>query len=691
MLTFQQIDHTKGIVSELESPGFPQVLKYLRDRGIAGQLIDDLGLRIFPAGDLMGRARGVVTRDERLAVVFPHFNVKGDYIDWWSARLVDGGLRPAVVSFANLVPAKRGKMFCPPNEAPRAYLVPTLDWTKLARGDRIYIHESCIKAINGALLDKWSIGLNGVWGWTSRKHGVALVQELKDLPWKALELKPVIVFDSNAEDNWDVQAAISRLAAKILEITGQHASHLLLPRSPDGEHWGFDDFCVRHGAKYASEFLDGDGVPVEISGVEMLKLQLNDEVCVVRGMGRVAEQETGTLMTRAVFTDVNYAHYTAMVERGDTEVLVNVPKLWLADGRRVEVEGLTYMPGEDKIAHGSLNMWHGMGLEPASGDVKPWLELLERNVADAGLRKWMIQWFAYPLQYPGTKLNTYIHLFGPPGSGKQAVIHPLMRIYGKNGVVVGKDQIASTFNSIYANKQFVNLDELHGGGDSMGVAIANRIKMLVTGDKMVVNTKGQPEYEVPNCAQVVSTANYSDAIRLDDDDRRAAVVRFGTRGEGYDKERWEGYFRWVDGDGASAVYAFLLGVDLEGFNPAGWAPMTEDKVEVTRATRRVDEQWVSALWGDPDEVITEGIYQKARALFTTKELAAMCFAEDPTGLTPGKVNSLGIKLHSAGFTKVTIKIGPRPERFWVVRGREQDWDTVAARRHLKVHGFPGVK
>ena len=243
MLTFPEIRASEGIHSELQNLGFPAVLKYLRDRGIHEDMIEDLGLHIMPAAEVIRRSRGSASADDRLAVVFPHYNVGGDYINWWSSRLVDTGLRPVVASFAALVPHKRGKMYCPPNEPPHAYLPPILDWRILQKGDRVYIHESCIKAINGARLGRWSIGLNGVWGWGSRKHNLSLVQELRDLPWRALQLRPVIVFDSNASDNWDVQAAISQLTARLLEITGQHATHILLPKHGD-EHQGFDDFCV---------------------------------------------------------------------------------------------------------------------------------------------------------------------------------------------------------------------------------------------------------------------------------------------------------------------------------------------------------------------------------------------------------------------------------------------------------------
>lgn len=664
--------------------GFPAALKYLSDRGVTQEDINALDIRIVPAQALKSAAYNSVTYDERIAVVYPHFDFQGKHVAWWSARLVDTGPRP-MTGFQALVPSKRAKMFCPPNEPVRAYLPPICDW-QFKDGERVYIHESTLKAINGAKLGGKHIGLNGVEGWSSKKHNIALIAELKDMPWKAKKLIPVIVFDSNWDDNDQVALAISRLGAKLYEFTGQWAIHLPLPKSPTGDNWGFDDFCVTVGAEAAREFLAGEGKPVETSELEMMKLKLNTEVCIVTSLSRVVEQASGIIMTRASFTDVNYADYVVLTEEGKQ---INVPKAWLADKRRLEVETMDYLPGQPRIVGGSYNLWKSMGLEPAVGDVQRWLDLMEHNVQDAELRQWMLCWMAWPLQNPGQKLNTFMHVYGPPGTGKQAVLRPLMRIYGQdNAVVLGREHLSSSFNSVFANKQFINVDEMHNGSGDIAMTINNKMKKLVTDDVMVVNMKGVPEYSVRNCANIVTTSNYPDSIRLDDDDRRCCVIRFGNRGTQKGREFWEAYYAWVDGVGAAAVYDYLLTLDLGTFDPKGWAPMTEDKVEVTRATRNVLEQWVGTMYEDPDQVLPPIL--RGRCLMSGEEMAQYAFSDDPTGVTPGKKNQLGIKLHGAGFSKVELKVEGKKVRFWVVRKKEQEWTTDDARKHLKAMGYPGI-
>lgn len=660
------------------TPGIDQVYAYLSARGVSREEIDELGLYIVPAHELIERTRGAANKvqDPRLAVVFPHADAAGNAIDWWSARLVDAGLRPMPKGFAAHVEMNWGKMFCPPNEPPHGYLVPSLDWSKLQRGDKVYIHESCIKAINGARLGYWSVGLNGVRGWSSRKHQIALVDELRGLPWKALDLKPVICFDSNAEDNWDVQHAISSLAAKLYEVTGQKATHLLLPRDPQGQHWGFDDYAVHHGDTIARTYLDGDGTEVEISGFEQLRLELNAKVCVVRSLGRIAEQDTGTLMTRGTFTDVNYAHF---VTPGEDDKQVNVPKIWLTDSRRTEVEGIEYVPGGPAIEPGRyLNRWRGMGTEPMGGDVSLWLSLLEHNVSDEKLRKWIIQWMAYPLQHLGSKLTTYMHMWGPPGTGKQALLAPLMRIYGSNSVVIGKREITSDFNSIYAARQFINVDELHGGNETNALAVSNKVKMLVTGETITVNKKGDPEYVIRNCAQLVTTSNYLDAIRLDKDDRRCSVIHYGNE-QRWSKEQFTEYWQWVESGGAEAVYQYLLEYDLTGFDPKGWAPDSEHKKEMSRATASREQAWVEDLMENPDAVLGKS----TKAVFTTKDLATVCYRDDPAGVTAGKTRNLGMRLSEAGVKKVELWLNGGKERVWVVRHADREWSAEDVREHLK--------
>jgi energy-coupling factor transporter ATP-binding protein EcfA2 len=678
VLTFSKLG--EGVTSELQLPGLSRVYKYLRDRGIEKDDIEKLGIKFEPASTLTGR------KDSRCAIIFPHRTLTGETADWWSARMVELEAAPKIItSFAQLT-APKGKMYCPPKEPPMGYLPPILRWGEYERGDKIYIHESAIKAINGAKLGKWSVGLNGVWGWRSDKHGIALVRELKDIPWKQLALQPIIVFDSNAADNAQVQGAISALAAKLFDICGVRARHILLPKRDDGEHWGFDDFVVARGREAALAYLDGEGEEVGITDLELMKLKLNAEVCIVRSLGRIAEQETGTLMSRGTFVDVNYADYVVYDEEGKQ---TKVAASWLADTRRTEVETIVYEPGKPRLTDGNLNLWSGMGREPAEGDVGRWLELFENNIADEELRKWLLQWMAYPLQNPGAKMNQCVLVFGPSGTGKDVLFRPLSRIYGSNYVMISNAELKSDFTSLYTTRQFVHANELVKAR-SEGEIVQQRIKMLVTSEHLTVNTKGQPEYKIRNVLNLALTSNYVDCVRLDADDRRVAVVEWKPR---VDHRRDEGYWiplvEWIDGEGSAAIYDYLLKVDLTGFNPMGWAPESAAKEEVKEAGVSSLEAWARRLVQNPDEELPP--LSGGKALWSARELAAIYYENrSPDEISKRMVDDVAFAIRALGLEKANsgkpIKTSDgRTDRYWVLRQREADWSNpTVCSNHLKM-------
>lgn len=669
-----------NMTTTITQMGLDVVYDYLAQRGITLQDIEDHGLSIGMAYDIG------LTSDDRMCVVFPHYSQQGDVLDWWSARLVQTS--PAPRGFAGLVPVNRPKMYCPAKEPPAAYLPITLDWSSIPQASTIYIHESCIKALNGAKCGTYSIGLNGVWGWGSKKHDIALVSQIKDLPWKQKQLKCVVVFDSNAATNDGVALSIRKFAERMKLICGVDALHMLLPQDPEGKEWGFDDFCAHHGYEYAQAWLANmdNAQPIPLDELGTLKLQLNEEVCIVRNLKRVVEQATGTMMGKGEFTDMNYAHYTAWVEQGERETLVNVPKQWLAwDGRKT-VERMEYTPGGPLLVDRQyLNLWRGMGVEPSVGQVHPWLQLLERSIPCSDTRKWVIQWFAYPLQHLGAKMNTYIHMFGPPGGGKGALLAPIVGIYGDNGIQLGRERIASDFNEVYATKQFINLDELHGGTDRDGLAIGNKIKMLTTAQKLVVNGKGKGEYQVDNHINLVTSANYADAIKLDENDRRCLVLRIGSAGTVIkDPDYWVPYFAWAQSvEGQAALYHYLLGVDLAGFAPTGWAPGTEEKEFVTNATRAPLDRWVMELAEDPALVLPPVL--RGAQVLTAEQLAHAYVSDDPMGkITPSLKMRLGLQMHERGFQNRLVKVEGTPKRLWVVDKTLDDAEsTVLAKAWLK--------
>jgi hypothetical protein len=206
--------------------------------------------------------------------------------------------------------------------------------------------------------------------------------------------------------------------------------------------------------------------------------------------------------------------------------------------------------------------------------------------------------------------------------------------------------------------------------------------MLVTGESIVVNTKGSVEYSIVNHLNVVTTSNYSDSLKLDEGDRRACVVQFGKRtDEKKDGDYWASYFAWAESeDGVAALYDWLLDVDMSGFDPKGWAMETSWKEQVTDSTRSAMEKWVRDLWEDPTLVLPP-IMEGAKVL--TPEQLAHAYSPEDNMRVQGLKNNLGKHMQDMGFELLRIKADGRTVRLWAVARGTPICNEEARKEHQK--------
>jgi len=224
--------------------------------------------------------------------------------------------------------------------------------------------------------------------------------------------------------------------------------------------------------------------------------------------------------------------------------------------------------------------------------------------------------------------------------------------------------------------------------------VSQRVKYLVTQEYLKVNQKNEPEYTVENHVNLAITSNYWDCIKLDQDDRRACVVRWGPgavdqRGN---QSYWKNYVRWAESEtGAAALYEYLLGLDISWFDPAAWAPPTEWKEEVKAATMSPMEQWVADLYANPEDALP--LTGKDKAVWTAKELAVLYYGESEAELSPGKVKSMANALRNAGFQQahggklIKRPSTSTPERWWVIQRRDAVWGSAEVTQHLRRLGW----
>lgn len=547
----------------------------------------------------------------------------------------------------------------PAGVTPDAYLTPGIPWTKLFADPSKLLgicegEKKSMKACD-AFGDRLpTIGLGGVECFSSKKKGWSLLPVLAAIEWN--DRKVYIFYDSDAASNPDVVRAENRLARE-LTMRGAVVYICRIP-TLNGKKTGVDDYLVAKG-KDADTFWEEVITPaVDWAPSEEL-FRLNEQVVYVRDPGMVVELATRRAMRAHDFMSHVYANRKKTEVRetktktGDTTTKLVERKLareWIEWPHRREVNNVTHAPGAGIIVDGQLNLWRGWGCAPVKGDITPWKKLLAHVFTGAlpEHRRWFEQWLACPLQHPGIKLFTAAVLWSPnQGTGKGTVGQSVGKIHGSGFTEIGNHDLVSTFNEWAVNRTFVMADEITSGVDKRKTA--DRMKSMITQQQVRINIKNVPSYVVPDRINYLFTSNNHDALYIENNDRRFFIHEVTASPTGID---WEKYYKWLNADGAAALFYHLLHLDLTGFNPAAHAPATTAKRDMQEAGMGALRLWVEQIRTNPAETLVLGELSLAkRTLATSRELVAM-FKDRTDGKVPVDEAAMGRTLRRAGYVKV---------------------------------------
>jgi len=183
----------------------------------------------------------------------------------------------------------------------------------------------------------------------------------------------------------------------------------------------------------------------------------------------------------------------------------------------------------------------------------------------------LIQWLAHNVQFPGKKILWTPILVGIPGDGKTTIGNMLAAAMGESHVnVVGPEALDSAFNSYATGSCVVILEEVRIIGKSR-FDVISKLKPLIANERAIdVVMKGKDGMSVPNCTNYMALTNHEDALILDEDDRRWAVLKtkFSSRSEVLEtlkSEYWDCLHDAYKNNPLS-VRDWLLQVDLSSFD-----------------------------------------------------------------------------------------------------------------------------
>jgi Domain of unknown function (DUF3854)/Family of unknown function (DUF5906) len=605
--------------------------------------------------------------------MIPYFDLEGRATKFWRYRYLESTKQ----GFEKLTSKKDMRYAQPGRTLNELYLPPIAgtNWKLLAANPELplIITEGELKAACATKSGFPTIGLGGVWCFKSNNARMPLLPMFREFNWK--DRVVYICYDSDAVTNPQVMTAENALAR---ELTMLGASPFIV-RIPflekDNKKIGLDDFLVEEGVEALRELLDN---AAEWRAAQEL-FALNQEVVYVRDPGVILRMENLQRISPRAFVDHAYStrvYYEEQItEKGTRMVERAAAKEWLKWPHRAEVARVTYEPGGDPITRrNELNVWPGWGCDPEEGDITPWKELLDFIFRDKPQdRRWFEQWCAFPLQNPGTKLYSSPVIWGRKhGTGKSLIGYTLGKIYGQNFTEISDQNIHESHNEWAENKQFVMGDEITSG-DKRG--IADRLKSMITRQLLRLNPKYVPSYTVPDRINYYFTSNHPDSFFLEDDDRRFFIHEVTS--SPLPPQFYKNYERWMGkddeiGPGIPALFAYLLRMDLAGFDPKGHAPVTAAKRDMIDGGRSDLASWVAMLRDDPDTVLRFDNQILKFDLWRAEDLLALY---DPSERGKVTANGMARELRRAGFTRPCGTIGCRTSqgqvRLWAIRNEDK--------------------
>lgn len=295
-------------------------------------------------------------------------------------------------------------------------------------------------------------------------------------------------------------------------------------------------------------------------------------------------------------------------------------------------------------------------------------------------RQLFVDYLAYCVQNPGTKIRWAPVLKGVEGDGKSAFIGLMQYVMGYQNVRVLDSSTLenSDFTAWRVGQCFTGMEEMKLHGHNR-YDVYNKLKTPLSNDTVEVHCKGRDPVTMPNTTNYLMLTNFDDGVPLNDNDRRVMFIRspFLTKEELFAKigkdttTYFDRLFDFALKLHAGALRKWLLERELSPeFKADGRAPITDARSLVVDMSRRDDDDAIATILEDGGH----GIYPNLVAL---------------SCLNDALFNGYGIKLHTGraksclaayGFTMWSdkqVKWNGKNYRFYY-RGEKPEHAAITA-------------
>jgi len=221
----------------------------------------------------------------------------------------------------------------------------------------------------------------------------------------------------------------------------------------------------------------------------------------------------GRAVTRLTTRELLSHHLSDLrtIQVGRTTAEVSVAKLWLESPHHATVKAVIMDPNPAYVPDPQVyNYWQGFATQPEPGPFPTIQRLLAGLAEDPAVRHHAICFMAHLFQRPHRLPLCALVIRGRQGVGKSIIAQLLELMVGHHHAVRSTNpevDVLGDFNDLVEGKVLVAFEEFAAATGREATSQLNRLKNLITSDRLMINPKNQAKRVVDNFSHVIITSN----------------------------------------------------------------------------------------------------------------------------------------------------------------------------------------
>lgn len=256
-------------------------------------------------------------------------------------------------------------------------------------------------------------------------------------------------------------------------------------------------------------------------------------------------------------------------------------------------------------------------LVPTAEERQTILDLFGR-IPDAVFRTWLLQFYAFAVQRPGTKIRAMPIIWShQQGNGKSTLLQavPKLLFTERYCTAISNTKLEENYNGYLVGKWFGHFTELHTSMKGDRSKIMNKIKPWITDDTLPINVKYGAAYDTANFMLYTAASNHEDCAEIVATDRRFAVTSMNSVQPMSPAEIKRYYLDFLNVERAAGVLRhFFLNHPVGDFNPDVGPPVTAAKLEMARHTMAPEVQVILEAIEDHSDVFAKDVVSNDQVL-----------------------------------------------------------------------------